>query len=105
MNVTIISFLGYSNTFVVWYTSLFGILVWYNDLTSIVTKIELTGTEKLFTLLMKSFVSFIHEGNGDGDKRISKFLMCDTQLDLLLVFQDYLVCGFSVKCKILVSLG
>ena len=53
MNVTIISFLGCSNTFVVWYTSLFGILVWYNDLTSIVTKIELIGTEKLFTLLVK----------------------------------------------------
>ena len=53
MNVTIISFLVCSNTFVVWYTSLFVILVWYNDLTSIVTKIELTGTEKLFTLLMK----------------------------------------------------
>ena len=32
--------------------SLFGILV-YNNLTSIVTKIELTGKEKLFTLLIK----------------------------------------------------
>ena len=30
---------------------------------------------------------------------------CDTQLNLLLAFQDYLVYGFSVKCKILVSLG
>ena len=32
--------------------SLFGILV-YNDFASIATKIQLTGTEKLFTLLMK----------------------------------------------------
>ena len=58
MNVIIIPFLSCSNPFV---ASLFGILV-YNDLTSIVTKIELTGTEKLFTLLMKLFVSFIYEG-------------------------------------------
>ena len=40
-------------------SSLFGILV-YNDLTSIVTKIEFTGAEKLFTLSMKWFVSFIY---------------------------------------------
>ena len=47
MNVAFIPFL-----------SLFGIIV-YNDLTSIsmVTKIEFTGTEKLFTLLIKLFVS------------------------------------------------
>ena len=67
--------------------SLFGIFV-YNDLTAIVTKIELTGTEKLFTLLMKWFVSFIYEGicfprAGDGDQRISKFLMCYTQLNFI----------------------
>ena len=43
--------------------SLFGIPA-YNGLMSIVTKIELTGTEKLFTLLMKLFVSFIYEGIG-----------------------------------------
>ena len=40
--------------------SLFGILV-HNDLTFIVTKTELTGTEKLFTLLFKWFVTFIFE--------------------------------------------
>ena len=48
---------------------------------------------------------FVLPRAGDGDQRISKFLMCDTQLNLLLVFQDYLVYGFLVKCKILVSLG
>ena len=62
----------------------------YNDLTAIVTKIELTGTEKLFTLLMKWFVSFIYEGicfprAGDGDQRISKFLMCYTQLNFIII--------------------
>ena len=41
--------------------SMFGILA-YNDLMSIVTKIEFTGTEKLFTLLMKGFLSFIYKG-------------------------------------------
>ena len=41
--------------------SLFCILV-YNDPTSIVTKTDLTGTEKLSTFLMKLFVSFIYEG-------------------------------------------
>ena len=41
--------------------SLFGIPA-YNGLMSIVTKIEFTGTEKLLTLLMKRFVSFIIEG-------------------------------------------
>ena len=41
-------------------SSLFAILV-YNDFTSIVTKIELTGIEKLFALLIKWFVSFIYE--------------------------------------------
>ena len=46
MNVTIIFLL------VATMPSLFGILV-YNDLTSIMTKTELTGAEKLFTLLMK----------------------------------------------------
>ena len=40
---------------------LFGTLG-YNDLKFIVTTIELAGTEKLFTLLMKRFVSFIYEG-------------------------------------------
>ena len=40
---------------------LFGILV-YNDFTSIVTKTELIETKKLFTLMMKWFVSFIFEG-------------------------------------------
>ena len=55
MNVTIISFVGCSNIFVVWYSM-------YNDLTSMVTKIKLTGTQKLFTLLMKWF-----EMAGDGD--------------------------------------
>ena len=39
----------------------------------------------------------------DGGQQFSKFL-CDTQLNLSLVCQDYLVYGFLVKCKILVSL-
>ena len=29
---------------------------------------------------------FVLPQAGDGDQRISKFLMCDTQLNLLLVF-------------------
>ena len=40
--------------------SLFGTLV-YNDFTLIVTKIKFIGTEKLFTLLMKLFGSFLYE--------------------------------------------
>ena len=47
---------------------------------------------------------FILPRAGDGDQQISKFLMCDTQLNLPLVFQDYLVYGFLVKCKTLVFL-
>ena len=41
----------------------------------------------------------------DGDQLILKFLVCDTQLNLSLVFQDCLVYGFLVKCKIFASLG
>ena len=48
---------------------------------------------------------FVLPRAGDGDQQISKFLMCDTQLNLLLVFHDYLVRGFSLKYKFLVSLG
>ena len=89
--------------------SLFGIILY--NLTSIVTKTELTGTDKLFTLLLKWFVSFIYGkiwfamGRRDGDQQISIFLMYDTQLNLSLVFQDCLVDGFLVECKILVFLG
>ena len=39
--------------------SVFAVLV-YNDLTPIMIKTELTGTEKLFALLMKWFVCFIY---------------------------------------------
>ena len=55
MNVTIMSFVGCSNIFVVWYSM-------YNDPTSMVTKIKSTGTQNLFILLMKWF-----EMAGDGD--------------------------------------
>ena len=55
MNLTIISFVGCSNIFVVWYSMC-------NDATSMVTKIKLTRAKKLFTLLMKRF-----EMAGDGD--------------------------------------
>ena len=57
MGVVFIPFLGCRNTL------LFGITV-FNDLTfiSIVTKIEFAGAEKLYTLLMKLFVSLIYEG-------------------------------------------
>ena len=48
---------------------------------------------------------FILPRAGDRDQRVSKFRMCDTQLNLSLFFQYYLVYGFSVKCKTLVSLG
>ena len=46
---------------------------------------------------------FVLPRAGDDDQRISKFLMCDTQLNLLLAFQDYLVYGFLVneKCRCL----
>ena len=44
---------------------------------------------------------FVLPRAGVGDQRISKFLMCPTQLNLSLVFQDYLLYGFSVNCKIL----
>ena len=55
MNVTIISFVRCTNSFVVWYSM-------YNGFTSKVTKIKLAGTQKLFPLLMKWF-----EMAGDGD--------------------------------------
>ena len=41
---------------------------------------------------------------GDVDQRISKFLMCDLT-EFITVLQDYLVYGFPVKCKMLVSLS
>ena len=91
-------------------SSLFGMLV-YNGLTSIVTKIELAGTEKLFTLFMKNDLhllyikEFVLPQAENSDQRISKFLMCDNQLNLSLVVQHYLVYGILVKCKILVFLG
>ena len=74
------------------------------------TKIEFTGTEKLFALLMKFFVCFTYDKFvlqlvEDGDRRIAKFVACDTQLNLSLVFQDYLVYEFLVQCKTLVFLG
>ena len=46
---------------------------------------------------------FVLQRAGGGDQGISKFL-CDTQLNLSLVFQDYLVYEFSVTSKILVTL-
>ena len=48
---------------------------------------------------------FVLPRAGNGNQQILEFLMCDTQLNLLLVFQDYLVYGCSVKYEILVSLG
>ena len=47
---------------------------------------------------------FILQRAWGSDQGISKFL-CDTQLNLSLVFQDYLVYEFSLKSKILVTLG
>ena len=48
---------------------------------------------------------FVLPKAGDGDQPFSEFLMRRTQLNLSLFIQNYLVYGFSVKCKILVSLG
>ena len=44
MSVVFITFLCCGNTFFVWYT--------HNDLASVVTRIDFTGTEKLFTLFI-----------------------------------------------------
>ena len=53
MNVVFIPYLDSSNSF--------SSIVVHNDLTFIVTKIKLSGTEVLFTLLVKWFVSFTYE--------------------------------------------
>ena len=48
---------------------------------------------------------FVLPRDGDGDLGVLKFLVCETQLNLSLVFQDYLAYGFLVKFNISVFLG
>ena len=55
-----------------------------------------------YIFFMKEFVFPRAE---DGDQRISKLLMREAQLNLSLVFQNYLVYNFLGWCKVLVFLG